>query len=279
MGKNIVDMITASLVLYKTKEEELKRVLLCVEKSIIDKLYVVDNSPTDSLKSIVESIGSDKVVYCYGQGNVGFGTGNNIGMKYAQEAQSQYHIILNPDIIFENDAIESLRDFLDMNSDVVLVAPQLRYPNGDFQAAAMLLPTPLVIFGRRFMPKSLVQRINGRYEFLSYDMSKPREVPNVCGCFMMLRTSVLKESGLFDERFFMYFEDFDFVRRVNKYGKVVYYPYVTVIHSHGNEHRKSKTLLKAGLKSGIQYFNKWGWLFDKERHQRNNYSLSDKSII
>lgn len=272
-------MITASLVLYKTKEDELRRVLLCIEKSLIDKVYVVDNSPTDSLKTIVRDFNVERFIYCYGQGNVGFGSGNNIGMRYAQEVQSQYHIILNPDIIFENEAIICLRDFMDQNNDVALTAPQLKYPSGVFQAAAMLLPTPLVIFGRRFLPDSIVQRINGKYEFLSYDMSKPREVPNVCGCFMMLRTSVLKESGLFDERFFMYFEDFDFVRRVNKYGKVVYFPFTTVIHAHGNAHRKNKSLLKAGLKSGIQYFNKWGWLFDKERRQRNNYSLSDKSVL
>jgi GT2 family glycosyltransferase len=272
-------MITASLVLYKTKEEELRRVLLCVEKSIIDKVYVVDNSPTDSLKAIVEELNYKKVDYCFGQGNVGFGSGNNIGMRYAQNVKSKYHIILNPDIIFKNDAIVCLHDFLDNNKDVALVAPQLHYPNGNPQSAAMLLPTPLVIFGRRFLPDSVVQRINGKYEFLSYDMSKPREVPNVCGCFMMLRTSVLEDSGLFDERFFMYFEDFDFVRRVNRYGKVVYYPYADVIHAHGNAHRKNKALLKAGLKSGIQYFNKWGWFFDRERHQRNKYSLSEKSVL
>ena len=265
--------------LYKTKEKELRRVLLCVENSIIDKVYVIDNSPTDSLKAIVEELNFKKVDYCYGQGNVGFGSGNNIGMKYAQKEQSQYHIILNPDIIFENDAIVSLRDFLDVNKDVALVAPQLHYPNGSPQSAAMLLPTPLVILGRRFLPSSVVKRINDKYEFLSYDMSKPREVPNVCGCFMMLRTSVLESSGLFDERFFMYFEDFDFVRRVNRYGKVVYYPYADVIHAHGNAHRKSKTLLKAGLKSAVQYFNKWGWFFDGERKERNRFSLSENSII
>ncbi len=272
-------MITASLVLYKTKEEELKRVLLCIENSIIDKVYIVDNSPTDVLKSIVETLNYDKATYCYGQGNVGFGTGNNIAMRDAMANGSHYHIILNPDIIFENEAIKNLIGFMDSHNDVVMAAPQLHYPNGEYQAAAMLLPTPLVIFGRRFLPKSIVSRINGKYEFMNYDMSKPREVPNVCGCFIIVRTAVLDKSGLFDESIFMYFEDFDFVRRVNDFGKVVYYPYANVIHAHGNAHRKSKALLKAGLKSGFQYFNKWGWFFDKKRRERNRFSLSEKSII
>ena len=57
-------MITASLVLYRTKEEELRRVLLCVEKSIIDIVYVIDNSPTDNLKAIVEELDYKKVDYC-----------------------------------------------------------------------------------------------------------------------------------------------------------------------------------------------------------------------
>lgn len=272
-------MITASIVLYKTKEEELNRVIRCSLDSIIDIVYVVDNSPTDSLRQCVTSFKSDRISYIYGQGNVGFGSGNNIAIKEAISNGSKYHIILNPDIIFNNDSITILQDFLDSHSDIGLIAPRLEYPDGRFQAAAMLLPSPFVTFGRRLLPQKYVDRINREFELADYDLTVPREVPNVCGCFMIVRLSVLRLSGLFDERFFMYFEDFDFVRRVHQYSRVVYCPKTTVIHAHGNEHRKSKFLLKAGIKSGIQYFNKWGWLFDLERRKVNRFAKSDSSII
>ena len=81
-------MITASLVLYKSKPSEVERVLGCVEVSVISKVYVVDNSPTDELKVLVEKL-SSKAVYLYGQGNVGYGEGNNIGIRKAMKAGSK----------------------------------------------------------------------------------------------------------------------------------------------------------------------------------------------
>lgn len=272
-------MITASIVLYKTKEEELNRVLRCSIDSIIDIVFIVDNSPTDSLRKCITSFETDRIIYIYGQGNVGFGSGNNIAIKEAISNGSEYHIILNPDIIFNNDSITILRDYLDLHGDIGLITPRLEYPDGRFQAAAMLLPSPFVTFGRRLLPKKFVNMINREFELADYDLTVPRDVPNICGCFMMVRVSVLEQSGFFDERFFMYFEDFDFVRRVHHHSRVVYYPQTTVIHAHGNEHRKSRFLLKAGIKSGIQYFNKWGWFFDSERRRVNRFARSNSSII
>lgn len=272
-------MITASIVIYKTKEDELNRVLQCVIDSDISRTYIVDNSPKDSLRILVGNYDQQRIVYIFGHGNVGFGSGNNIALRKAIEEGSKYHIVLNSDIIFESSAVKTLVDYLNVHKEIALVAPQLEYPDGRFQSSALLLPTPFIVFGRRFLPQNFVNQINKKVEFMAYDMTKPREVPNVCGCFMMIRTEILKQSGLFDERFFMYFEDFDFVRRVNNYGKVVYCPYSKVIHAHRNEHRKNKALLKAGLESGIKYFNKWGWFFDGERKERNRFSLSENSII
>ena len=124
-----------------------------------------------------------------------------------------------------------------------------------------------------------LKKINGRYELRNYNLDVTRDVPNVCGCFMLARTSALKAVAGFDERFFMYFEDFDLVRRIHQHWKVIYYPIVSIVHAHAAEHRKNKVLLKAGIKSAIQYFNKWGWLFDRERSKVNRYAISDESII
>lgn len=272
-------MITASIVTYKTNENELSRVLQCALDANLDLVYVVDNSPTDTLRSIVSQLSSDKILYIYGQGNIGFGSGNNIAIRKALESGSVYHIILNPDIIFDRNAIHGLVSYMQNHEEIGVVVPKLTYPDGRFQASAMLLPSPFVIFARRLMPESVVRLINGRYELLDYDLSVPREVPNVCGCFILIKSETLDKAGLFDERFFMYFEDFDLVRRIHQYAKVVYFPKVSIIHAHAAEHRKNRSLLKASIKSAVQYFNKWGWIFDYDRIKRNKFSLSDKSII
>ena len=272
-------MITASLVIFKTKHDELCTILTCCLKSCIDKVYVVDNSPSDDLKTIVLGFKSDKFEYVFGQGNVGFGHANNIGIRKAIDCGSKYHVILNPDIIFSSLAFKKMTFFMDSHEDIGMLSPSLTYPDGRPQVTAMKLPTPLDMFGRRLFPKALANIINKSYELQECDLTKSREIPNICGCFMYCRTAMLQKAGLFDEKFFMYFEDFDLVRRVHKVGKVVIFPMVSIIHAHAAEHRKSKFLLKESIKSAIKYFNKWGWFFDADRRFWNKKVYSDSSLI
>ena len=76
-------MITASIVLYKTKTNEIEKVLSCADKSCIEEIYVIDNSPNDNLRRLICSL-SQKVEYIYGQGNVGYGHAHNIGIGKAK---------------------------------------------------------------------------------------------------------------------------------------------------------------------------------------------------
>lgn len=73
----------------------------------------------------------------------------------------------------------------------------------------------------------------------------------------------------------MYFEDFDLIRRIQKVSKTIYYPEVTIVHNHAKESYKSKKMLKIHIQSAIKYFNKWGWVFDKERRLWNKQILKE----
>ncbi len=271
-------MITASLVLYKSKEIEVQRVLSCVENSIITTVYVIDNSPTDILKDVV-SLATTKAVYLFGQGNVGYGEGNNIGIRKAIEEGSKYHVILNPDIIFKGEVINHLSSYMDSHQDAGLIKPQLTHLDDSFEGTAMLLPTPWDTFGRRLLPKAWVEKINNRFELRNHDLTVTRNVPIVSGSFLFIRTSVLVKIGLFDDRYFMYFEDFDLVRRIHKVSKTVFYPHDTIIHAHAAEHKTNKKLLMISIRSAIKYFNKFGWFFDSERRRWNKEAQSDASIL
>jgi GT2 family glycosyltransferase len=85
------------------------------------------------------------------------------------------------------------------------------------------------------------------------------DVECLSGCFMFFRSSVLQAVGGFDERFFMYLEDFDLSRRARRVARNVYYPHVKVIHEHRRAHRSSLRLLQAFGVSAFKFFNKWGW--------------------
>lgn len=272
-------MITASIVLFKTKKEEFSTILSCAIDSNIDYVYVVDNSPSNDLKSIVDYFESKKIIYIFGQGNIGYGSGHNIAIRESLTKGSIYHIILNPDIQFEKKSIEHLLIFMDSHRDVGMLMPNVIYPDGSLQKLCHLYPTPLDIFGRRLLPKSWIKKRNSLYMMEKTGYKITMNIPQLSGCFMVLRTSILKEIGIFDESFFIYFEDFDLMRRIHKVSKTVFYPQVTIIHAHKAEHRISNKLLIISIKSAFRYFNKWGWMFDKERKEVNKHAFDKVNII
>ena len=271
-------MVTASLVLFNTKESDLHKVLECAHLSEISRIFVLDNSPTDRLKVITEGL-SDKVEYVFGHGNIGYGCAHNIGLQKAKDYNSTYHIVLNPDIYFDPSAVSSIKSFMDEHNDVGLVLPKVIYPNGDLQYLCKLLPTPLDIFGRRLLPERMIKHWNDRFEMRQMGYDKVWNCPILSGCFMFLRLSDIEKTGGFDERFFMYFEDFDLMRRLHKVCKTVYYPRVMITHNHAAEHHTNKALLKASIRSTIMYFDKWGWLFDKERRIINKHAFDEEHHV
>ena len=86
---------------------------------------------------------------------------------------------------------------------------------------------------------------------------------------MFLRSRALKKVGLFDERFFLYFEDTDLSRRIWRNFRNVYYPSVCIYHIHRRASYRDPNILRVHLRSAVQYFNKWGWFIDPERWRIN----------
>jgi GT2 family glycosyltransferase len=268
--------LNISIVLYHNREEQIKKAIESVLNTDLNiTLYLVDNSSTDSLREL-ERI-DKRIVYIFNNSNLGFGKAHNIALKKSIEKNIPYHLVLNPDVYFEKGVLEELYDFMENNKDVGLVMPKVLYPDGNIQYLCKLLPKPLDLFGRRFLNlgpfRKIVEKRNEIYElrFTGYD--KIMEVPYLSGCFMFIRTEVLKKVGLFDERFFMYLEDTDLSRRIHRVAKTVYYPYVYIYHEYGKGSYKSLKLLYYHIKSAIKYFNKYGWFFDKEREEINRKIL------
>ncbi len=87
---------------------------------------------------------------------------------------------------------------------------------------------------------------------------------------MFMRTKTLREHALyFDERFFMYCEDFDLIRRLHRVGKTLYYPGIRIVHRQARASYTDRGMLKAHIVSACRYFNKYGWLIDPERKRMN----------
>jgi GT2 family glycosyltransferase len=267
-------MLSSSIVLYHSPKAEILKLLECIEKSCIDIVYIIDNSSDDRFRFLEKQ--STKIRYIHNK-NLGYGASHNIALHEAIDEDCQFHIILNPDIRFSYDIIPTLVSYMQEHDDVVYVLPKVIYPNGAIQYLCKLLPKPFDLIFRRFIPNiKFVQKLNDKYVLRISGYDKIINPPCLSGCFMFLRVSTIKKYNLFfDERFFIYCEDFDLIRRLHRIGKTIYYPDVSIIHDHAKESYKSRKMMFEHIKSAIKYFNKWGWFFDKERKIMNKQILNE----
>lgn len=257
--------INASIVLYHNKKKQLiKAINSFLNTDLKVKLYLIDNSSNDELKELSKIDG--RIEYIFNNANLGYGTAHNIAMRKSIDEGVDYHLVLNPDIYFESGILEELYKYMQANTDVGHVMPKVLYPNGENQNLCKLLPSPLDLFARRFVPiKSYVEKINSRYELSFFNYDQIAKIPFLSGCFMLLRTEVLKQNCLFDNNFFMYLEDADLTRRISILSKTIFYPKVSIYHEYQRGAHNNKKLLWIFIKSTFTYFNKYGWFFDKER--------------
>jgi GT2 family glycosyltransferase len=265
--------ISSSIVTYKNSAAQIGSAVRSVLSSPLNlHVTVIDNSPTDELRTVVAEAGAE---YCFNGCNVGFGAGHNIAIRKYIRA-SEYHLILNPDVSFGCEVLGRLYQFMQHRPDVGLVTPRVLYPNGDEQSLSKLLPTPLDLLMRRFgggLSRSIFRGQSARYILSGADLTRPRVVPSLSGCFMMVRTTMFQQIGLFDERYFLYMEDVDLCRRVGEVSKTMYFPYVHVFHEYQKGSYRNWSLTKHHIKSAWKYFGKWGWFIDKTRDEMNQRAL------
>ena len=270
---------TACIVTYNTEQEELNRILNCFKKIKLKfKLWISDNSEKDILRNFIENFSDDRIKYIFNNSNKGFGAGHNIVLQklIEENEKSEFHLMINADVFFEENTIEKIIAYMRKNSDIGQIGPRIYESNGEINRSCRLLPTPLNLIFRRFFPvKSIVEKMDYSYEIKWYNYKSIIEVPILSGCFIFVRTDILKDIGVFDERYFMYMEDYDLCRRIGKKYKVVFYPKVNIVHKHGKASYKSRKMMIIHIKSAIKYFNKWGWIFDKERKIKNRKCIQE----
>lgn len=270
--------LNASIVLYHNKHEQLQKVIDAFLSSHLDgRLYLVDNSLSDELRSLASQ--DECIVYIFNNANLGYGAGHNIALRKSMEEGVPYHVVLNPDLVFDGAILENIYDYMNEHQDVANLMPKILYPDGENQYLAKLLPTPLDWILRRSLPAKFTKGITEKFELRYTGYEKVMNVPFLSGCFMFLRLSALKDVGLFDESIFMYMEDVDLNRRLHAKYKTLYYPDVSLYHEYERGSHKNYKLLRISIESSIKYFNKWGWLFDKERKEMNAAILRETNYV
>lgn len=260
-------MVTASIVVHKTPAFLLEKAIKCLLSSKVTTIYIIDNSPSDDLKKVIDNL--PRTEYYHVKNN-GFGAGHNIAIQKSMESGADYHLIMNADVWWKDDVIRTLTNYLDNNPEVGMVSPKTYYPDGRLQHTCRRLPTPWDMFIRILMPSNFFKRRRRAYLMADYNHNKAINCPYLLGSFMLFRNKALKDIGIFDERFFMYPEDIDITRRIHEKWKTIYFPEVSIIHEHQQASKKSPRMFWVHLSNMIKYFNKWGWIFDPQRKLFNS---------
>jgi len=269
--------LNVSIVLYQNQPSMVQKAISSVLSALLPiRLILIDNSPTDELKALTSL--DKRIEYIHNPANPGYGAAHNIAIAQSIQEENSYHLVLNPDIYFDLGVLEEIVAYMDHHTDVGLLMPRVLYPDGTIQYLAKLLPTPVDLILRRFLPfTKWKEKRNYIYELRLSGYDKIMNVPYLSGCFMFLRVSALVEVGMFDERFFMYPEDIDLTRRVHQKYKTIYYPHVHIVHEHGKDSFKNFKMLRIHMWNIIKYFNKWGWFVDHDREQINAKILKEVS--
>ena len=255
--------ITGSIVLFKNDPETVRLVIdSFLDTSLDVKLFLIDNSPNESLKGLLLTEGNERIEYFFNNENKGFGRAHNQVLLDAPQT-SKYHLVLNPDLYFDGSILSDIFEFMEHNENVGQLMPKVLYPDKSVQYLCKPLPRPIDLILRFIVPFETPGKKKFELRFFNY--SQIANIPYLSGCFMFLRSSVIKDIGGFDENIFMYLEDGDLSRRIHRKYKTLFYPNVQVTHEHNKESFRSLKLMIIHIKAVIYYFNKYGWFFDKER--------------
>jgi GT2 family glycosyltransferase len=266
--------LVVSIVYYdsalSTLEDTLKSIVLALDharaniENLQTKLVVVDNgSILSQLKGLVSnSVGKKK--HCWTVlgtgGNIGYGAAHNLVIL---NEQSDYHLVINPDVEVIEDAFTKAINYMQYHHEVGLLSPYSQNPEGYKQYLWKRYPTVLDLFLRGFAPRFIKRVFATRmqeYE-MRWDLEDQALSQNVMasGCFMFVRYSVLSEVKGFSPDFFVYFEDFDLSIRIAERANIAYVSDVRIVHGGGNASKKGLKHIIMFAKSAYVFYHKHGW--------------------
>ena len=219
---------------YKVRELILKCIDSVRKSTFKDfEIIVVDNNSRDGL---AEALQGQDIIFIQNRENLGYTGGNNIGIKLALLKRSDFIFILNPDTQIDKSCVENL------------VKAAEKYNFGIAGPKIFFSGSKKIWYGGGIFDRSNVigkhigvdEIDNGKYD-------KANETDFVTGAAFFVKTEVFSNIGLFDERFFLYYEDSEFCFRAKKKSfKIMYIPQALVYHANAKS---------AGLGSPLQdYF-------------------------
>lgn len=223
------------------------------------EVFVIDNASKDNSAQII-SAAYPQVTMIANDVNVGFGRANNQALP---QLTGEYVLLLNTDAFIEPDAIQKSLDYMQQNPKTGILGAKLIGRDGELQPSCRYFPTPWNLF----------LLVTGYYKYfpnakmvddLDWDHNSARQCDWVPGCYYLIRKAAIDQAGLFDPRYFLYYEEVDHCYATKQAGwDVVYFPGTTVVHiggesakNQGQIKKSSRQIEELQVESELLYFRK-----------------------
>ena len=227
------------------------------------EIIIVDNNSTDGTLQIIRNfINSDSVQnvdirLISNDSNTGYAPANNKGVSLSS---GEKILLLHPDVFVRENSIKTMIDYLDSESDVGMIAPQIQFPGGKIQASCRRFPNYWSVISEslgltRLFSKS---RFFNSWKMGDFDHKSFREVDQPMGACVMVKRKTIENTGNMDEQFLMFFNDVDWCKRIKDAGwKIVFNPDAVVEHVLGGSVRqvRSRMILQSHI-GFYRYFEK-----------------------
>ena len=240
----LIDQLTVVIVTYKTNKQILDE---CI-KSILGKakILVIENSSNKEFKLNFEKSYPDLKVFLTNS-NLGYGAGNNKGLSLVN---TKYALISNPDVIYEEDFFINLKTYIDDKTDFNIIGPV--YRSNDYAS-------------------------HGFFEDLKENNShlnntNKQDLINthwIVGCTMLINLEKFENKKLFDENFFLFFEEFDLCRRVLKNGGKIYASKKLYVKHLGH---KGSAIVDPKYEKESNFLRSWHWMWSSFYYYEKNFS-------
>lgn len=249
------DRLSVCIVTYNSADKivnTLRAIYSLSDERII--VYISDNNSSDDTVELVRK-NFPQAIIVENADNKGFAHGNNAVLPLIS---SKYHFIVNPDIIVKYNVFAEFSKYFDDNPEVVMAVPKFLFENGTEQFTPKLEPKIRYMIGGRFEKfGNPFRRWRDEYTLRKISVSRPIEIGFCSGCFICVKTDIFKKMNGFDERYFLYNEDADITREAKYFGKTMYNPNISVVHTWERAYMRNKKYFFIQLQSMVKYFWKW----------------------
>ncbi|MGV8058371.1 MAG: glycosyltransferase family 2 protein [Smithellaceae bacterium] len=267
-GKNQSEIDISVIIVNWNTKALLKNCLHSVYQTINNinfEIIVVDNASSDGSMKMLEQNFPEAIRIC-NQENKGFGAANNQAFAVMK---GKYALLINTDAVLTPHAVSKLWEFAESNAYAAIVCGQLLNADASKQNSIASFPGLLTLATNTSLLEYLFPK---QFPSKRYKQDRPIEVDSAIGACMLIRKKALDEAGVFDERYFFFFEETDLAYAMHQAGwKTYHIPDAYIYHLQGQSIGNNLRSRIEFYRSRYQFLRKW--------HSRTYYVFASGIIM